>query len=337
MLHDVKLSIEMKTETLESLLQLLDDFYVFPDVANNIRTEFSQKVVNGSYHEVTTASAFCELVTKDLRAISKDKHLNVCWSKDVLPPRKVEESTAEFPESLKTQFMLDNYGFAKVERLPGNIGYLELHSFVPPEFAGETAVSAMNFLANTSGLMIDLRKNRGGSSFMVVLLASYLLESTHAVAISEYYWRHYKITQSFWNMPYVSGKRFGGKKPVCILTSEQTFSGAEEFAYSLQALKRASVIGETTGGGANPGWMHRINDHFEVFIPNAHAINPITKDSWEGKGVTPDIEVSQEDAFEAAYITLLKQGLEQMMDHPIPGQDKLSKEIRTTLENLIKK
>jgi C-terminal processing protease CtpA/Prc len=118
-----------------------------------------------------------------------------------------------------------------------------------------------------------------------------------------------------------------------ILTGQQTFSAAEEFAYNLQALGRAKVVGERTGGGAHPGRTHRIINQFEVFIPNGRAINPITKTNWEGVGVEPDIEVSQDNAFDLVYITLLKSELKRLLSNPKPGQERLLDEIKQTIES----
>jgi C-terminal processing protease CtpA/Prc len=166
---------------------------------------------------------------------------------------------------------------------------------------------------------------------MVAFLSSYLLEppSTH---LNNLYWRKNDETQQFWSSPYVPGKRFGGTKPLYILTSKNTFSAAEEFTYNLQSIGRAIVVGERTGGGAHPGQMHRINREFEVFIPNGRAINPVTKGNWEGVGVLPDLEASQDKAFDVAYTTLLQSELKRLSDKPIPGYQRLVDEIKQSLE-----
>lgn len=102
------------------------------------------------------------------------------------------------------------------------------------------------------------------------------------------------------------GRRFGGGKPVAVLTSARTFSGAEEFAYDLQALKRATVVGETTGGGAHPVRGRRVDAHFVVMLPWRRAVNPVTKTNWEGVGVTPDVKTSAD-----AALTVALQQIEQ--------------------------
>jgi C-terminal processing protease CtpA/Prc len=190
----------------------------------------------------------------------------------------------------------------------------------------------MSFLANTDGLIIDLRNNGGGSSFMATLISSYLLDGSPPIHLNDIYWRFYDLTQSFWSLPFVPGKRFGTNKPVYLLTSQVTCSAAEEFAYSLQAIKRVKIFGEKTRGGANPGGNHRINEHFQVFIANGRSINPITKDNWEGTGVLPDIEINSDDAFEKAYKMLLQKLLQHFSEISEPGRKGLLKDIEKLLD-----
>jgi C-terminal processing protease CtpA/Prc len=199
-----------------------------------------------------------------------------------------------------------NFGFEKVERLDGNIGYLDLRGFFDAEAAGETAAAAMNFLGNTDALIIDLRQNGGGSPAMVSLLCSYLFagERKH---LNDLAWRgpEGERVEQWWTLPHVAGKRYSDKD-VYILTSKRTFSAAEEFTYNLKALKRATVVGEVTGGGAHPGGGQPINDHFAIWVPQGRAINPITKTNWEGTGVKPDTEVPANQALTTAHLAALK-------------------------------
>jgi C-terminal processing protease CtpA/Prc len=188
----------------------------------------------------------------------------------------------------------------------------------------------MNLLANTHALIIDLRQNHGGDPEMIALLSSYLFDQK-PVHLNSLYWRDNDSSQQFWTLPYVPGKRFGKEKPVYVLTSGETFSGAEEFTYNLKNLKRATIIGESTGGGAHPGGVYRLGTHFEVFIPNGRAINPISGTNWEGTGVQPDITMPREEAFKAAYNMALKQVLESIGEPSSYAQGLLVKEIQKAL------
>jgi C-terminal processing protease CtpA/Prc len=139
---------------------------------------------------------------------------------------------------------------------------------------------------------------------MVALISSYLF-GPDPVHLNDLYFRPDDSTHQWWTLPHVPGQRYEGK-PVYILTSKRTFSAAEEFAYNLKSLKRATIVGETTGGGAHPGGTRRINDHFAVFVPSGRAINPITKTNWEGTGVTPDLPVAADLALKTAHLAALK-------------------------------
>jgi C-terminal processing protease CtpA/Prc len=157
----------------------------------------------------------------------------------------------------------------------------------------------MNLLAHTDALIIDLRRCRGGDPAMVALLCSYLFDDD--VHLNDLYHRADDSTAQFWTSPYVPGSRFGGTKPLYVLTSSTTFSGAEELTYNLQQRRRATVIGETTRGGAHPVRAYRVDAHLRATVPIARAINPVSGTNWEGTGVTPDVEVPAEGAFEVAY------------------------------------
>ena len=213
-----------------------------------------------------------------------------------------------------------NGGFEKVERLDGNVGLLKFNGFLPPEFAGDTAVAAMNFLASSDALIVDLRENGGGDPAMVALICSYLF-GAEPVHLNDLYFRPANETHQYWTLSFVPGKHYG-EKPVYVLTSRNTFSGAEEFTYNLKTRKRATIVGETTGGGANPGGPERIDDHFQVFVPSGRAINPVTKINWEGTGVTPDVAVPADQAFHTAYLRALKQLEDSAIDRQKSGKDK---------------
>jgi retinol-binding protein 3 len=187
--------------------------------------------------------------------------------------------------------------FEKVERFPSNIGYLKFNGFQDPEICGPTVAAAMNFLAHVDALIIDLRDNGGGDPKMVAYISSHLFaEPTH---LNDLYNRKEDKTTEFWTLRDVPGARLADN-PVFAPTSKRTFSGAEEFAYNLKNLKRATIIGEATGGGAHPVSGHRIDDHFIIGAPFARAINPISKTNWEGTGVAPDIKVPASEALDAA-------------------------------------
>ena len=193
-------------------------------------------------------------------------------------------------------------GIEKVDVLDGGIGYLKLTGFADLAPCEAHAMAAMDSLAMARSLIIDLRENKGGSPQMISYIASYLFDQrTH---LNDLWERPSGRTVEFWTRDSVPGRRFGGKKPIYVLTSSRTFSGGEEFTYDLQALKRAVVVGERTAGGAHLTAPRRLDDHFTVSVPFARAINPLTRANWEGVGIAPTVDATAEEALQIALARL---------------------------------
>lgn len=294
----------MRKEVIDGGLDRLNRLYVFPEVAKKMEEAVRERQAKGEYDSIKSGVALARKLTEDLQAVSRDKHLRVNFSYDPLPERRNQPPSQEEIERQRRNMAFNNYGFEKVERLPGNIGYVDYRAFIPPEFAGDTVAAAMNFVANSDALIIDIRANGGGSPAAVAMLTSYLY-GPNPVHLNNIYWRPNDETRQWWTLPYVPGKRFEGKD-VYVLTSRRTFSAAEEFAYNLKNLKRVTIVGETTGGGAHPGGVDRINEHFMVWVPRGRSINPISKTNWEGTGVHPDVEVPAPRALKTAHLMALK-------------------------------
>lgn len=298
----------------ENVISVLDREYVYPEKAREMGAALRQRMRRREYDAVTSSRAFADSLTSHLQAVSRDRHLGVRFSPEPPPPQDAGEPD-ETPEQLaqwRERSRVNNFGFEKVERLPGNVGYLEILGFDDPSIGTETAAAAMSFLANTDALIIDLRRNGGGTTDMVPLVSTYLFDRpTHLNSI---YSRPTDSTEEFWTLPRVPGQRFGGEKPVYVLTSRRTFSAAEEFANNLKNLKRATIVGDTTGGGAHPGDTRRVGDHFIIFVPTGRAINPVTNTNWEGTGVHPDVAVPPAHALQTAYVDALGKVLEKTTD-----------------------
>ncbi len=314
---DTALDPEARHALVESVLARLDASYVYPETARAMALDVRAREQAGAYDALDDARALADSLTAHLRAVSHDKHLSVFVSPRPLP--EVPPDPARDPDvqqRMDAQLRFLNYGFDAVQRLDGNVGYMKLRGFAPASGDGakEIVAQVMGVLSRTDALIIDLRDNQGGEPEMVQLISSYLF-GDEPVHLNSLYWRAADRTEEFWTDDTVAGPRYGPDRPVYVLTSSQTFSAAEEFAYNLQQLKRATVVGETTGGGAHDGDVQRVTEHVGMWMPMARAINPVTGTNWEGVGVVPDVAAGASEALATAHTCALQHLLSQT-DHP---------------------
>ncbi len=316
---DMNIDSATRSAVIDNLIKELNEGYVFAETAKLMENDLKARSANKEYDAIVSSLAFADKLTADLQAISHDKHLRVRFSFDPIPIRTDKhEPTAEEKANFDRSMKRANYGFDRAERMDGNIGYIELRGFFDPENGAQTVEAAFRMIANTDALIIDLRRNGGGDPAMVALICSYLF-GDKKVHLNDLYFRPTNETEEFWTNPNVPGRKFLDKD-VYVLTSGRTFSGAEEFANNLKVLKRATIVGETTGGGANPGGMVRLSEHFGVFVPTGRAINPVTKTNWEGTGVQPDVKAPKEQALKIAFLMALKKSVAGEKNDNLKGQ-----------------
>ena len=291
-----------RASVVSAVTKHLESEYVDPTVGRKAAQQLRRRFDAAALKKATTGAAFAEALTRALREETGDGHLKVEFSEAAL-----SEDTKAADEKFSAQEMERyygahvNFGVQKAERLEGNVGLLELSVFPPATMGGNTVAAAMQVLAHTDALIIDLRRNGGGGD-SVSLVASYLFDDAFddRKPLSGIYDRPSGVTQQQYTLPYVPGARFGAKKPVFILISKRTFSAAEAFTYDMQALKRATVIGEPSGGGAHPFNYRRIHSHFVLWSVTQKSVNPITGANWQGTGVQPDVVVDPKDALDRA-------------------------------------
>ena len=274
---------------------LLVEHYVFPDVATELDALLNKRNAEGAYAAADTPEELGGLVTADLQAVNGDRHLRLKHHEDEIP----DGDDAAMIQVVRKEAALSLNGVPRLRALDGGVAHLELAPLLfPVELSGDALAAALTLVAEAKALVLDLRENRGGDPGTVALICGYLLdEPTH---LNTMYFRDGETYSQSWSPAYVPGKRFGGTKPIYVLTSPRTFSGAEELAYDLQQLGRATIIGERTGGGAHPRRGFTVHPHLEATIPTGRAINPVSGTNWELVGVTPDIEVPAEDALDRA-------------------------------------
>jgi len=313
-------------EIVAAVLPLLRANYVLPELAEQAAAAVEARLAAGEYDDLDEVT-LTELVTSHLQEITGDRHLALRLGGGPAPRRERPGEPAEPGEhedhesrrlAMRRRGRLDNFGIRRVERLDGNVGYIDLRRMPVPANAGPAIAAAMELVAGTYALIIDMRHNGGGSPEGVALWCSYLLEErpTH---LNDIFHADTGETRQFWALPYVPGTRYVDR-PVYVLTGSHTFSGGEELCYNLQALGRAELIGETTGGGAHPTRGFPISPAVHIGIPFARSVNPVTGTNWQGTGVVPDVAVPEAQACDVAYARALRHVL-ALDDVPPPIAD----------------
>jgi hypothetical protein len=300
----------MRLEAIDTLVAKLNDHYVFPDKAKQIEAVLRQRQQEGKYDGMTNGEQLAKQLTDDLRGVAHDLHMKVEFSPGLVPQFDAggppPASQAEWDQRsnfarrliVGVNLRLMNFGVKKVDHLSPNIGYLQVSGFPPAFLVAEKYAAAMDKLADTDGLIVDMRDNSGGGPQSVALLISYFVDQR--TRVNDIWDRDTGISTQHWTEDKLDGKRYGGKKPVVILAGPGTMSAGEDFTYTMQALKRATVIGERTWGGAHPARPYRLGDHFFAVIPGRRSISPITHTNWEGVGVIPDIATTPDNALAVA-------------------------------------
>jgi hypothetical protein len=351
---DMEIDAGVRAQVIEGVLKNLNEAYVYPETAKRMEQAIRERVAKKEYEGVTSAKALAQMLTEHLQAVSRDKHLRVNYRAEALAEGEALPGAARIVRRMpgdaggggnpaeggagrrivreirepgggetpadnaparvvrrNVNDLTGNMGLEKVETLEGNLGLLEFSYFDGSSEAGRKISDAKNSLADTDALIIDLRRCRGGANVAITLLMSYFFDKS--VHLSDAYDRLTGDTMTFYSHAEVPGRRYG-QKDVYILTSNRTFSAAEDISYTLKNLKRASIVGETTGGGAHPVMGRRLHEHFYVMVPFARYISPITKTNWEGTGVEPDIKTPAPHALKVAQLHALRKLSAQKRD-----------------------
>jgi hypothetical protein len=301
---DTPLNASDRAAIVQTLAAKINANYIDPAVAERVGSAIARKNAEGGYASVAGAEAFSAVLATDLRAFSGDKHFGARFDDhfrepggDAGPPSRAEMDEA------RDETERGGFGIQKVERLPGNIGYIELRGFGYTEFVGPAYTAALSLMAGTDALILDLRRNGGGSPVSVAYLMSHFFPPGDMRHLIDVYDRPTDTTRQIWTVPTVA-QRYD--KPVYVLTSARTFSGGEDCAYDFQVHKRGTLVGETTGGGSNPVGRYSAGHGIVVAIPTARTTNVVTKTSWDHVGVKPDIAVPAAQALQTAHVAILR-------------------------------
>lgn len=272
------LTADERAEVVGALADTLEEGYILVDEAPRMAVLLRRGLSESAYAGLHDPAALAERLTRDVRGVYPDKHLRVSFTGGRPLTLPHEDEAARRAE---------NFGLRRCEVLDGNIGYLRLDALCGQPAALRTASAALAFLEHCAALIFDLRENGGGAPEMINHVTSYMLAApTH---LNSFVDRAGRRVYEGWTLADVPGRRFDASVPVYVLIGRQTFSGGEEFCYNLQALRRATLVGEPTAGGAHPARPVRLRSRFWGMIPYARAENPITRTNWERVGVQPDV------------------------------------------------
>jgi hypothetical protein len=284
-----------REQVITNAARLLETRYVDPERGRSLAGALRRQAP--AWQGIGDRAAFAAAVSDWLRRESGDGHLALSHSATPIPDQPDGEAAFNAEEMERWYGAHLNHGVQRIERLDGNIMLLELSVFPPPAMGGDVIAAAMNVVAQGDALILDLRRNGGGAE-TASLVVGYLLDRMKPLSGS--YDRPSGASQANTSPDWVPGRRFGGSKPLYILTSRRTFSAAEAVAYDLQALRRAIIVGERTGGGAHPYAYRRVHAHFALDLPEGRSVNPITGGNWQNVGVRPDVEVPADKALDRA-------------------------------------
>ena len=345
--QETTLSAAYKKETIEILTLLIQDFYIYPNVAKKTSEHLYKQYEAGYFDKCKDNETFATVLTESVQSVNKDKHMRIMSNEPYIAPQNNLEAKSAHRMGQINNYRSLNHGFKELKIMEGNVAYLDLRMFAPMEKAKKIADAYMKLLSLSDAVIIDLRHNGGGNPSMVQYLCSYFFDKK--LHLNSLYYREGDRTEEFWTLEEVGGKKLVDI-PLFIMIGEETFSGAEEFSYNMQTQKRATLIGQTSAGAANPGGTRGINENLSVFIPTGRAINPITNTSWEGVGVQPEIRTKKEETLEQAHMLArkaadflrkkkletyiqLQQKLNQHLEHYKQGESEIN--VSTSIKNLV--
>jgi retinol-binding protein 3 len=317
--HSGLIDAKQRDFVVEQVLAKVREFYVSAEIARKVEAAIRTRHAALEYERFVNAAQFAEALTRDLQTAAGDKHLVVDFSEEPISPGTPSSppdtpvspwpASAADAASVRNTWQRRNCMFVNVATFVGNVGYVKFDAFLWPDVCAETAAAAMSLVADCNALIVDLRDNVGGDPAMVAFIASYLF--SRPVHLNSLHEPRTDATVQSWTLPVVPGRRFTGQS-VFVLISPRTFSAAEEFAYDLQMLKRATIVGEASAGGAHAALPLRLDSHFRVAVPFARSVNPLSRTNWEGRGVEPDVLIREDFAIQAAYRMSLQELIPQI-------------------------
>jgi hypothetical protein len=302
---------QIRKQVAENIIRELQAKYVAPEKVKDIENALRVKLQSGGYDKIESPQQLAMALTQDLRVAGSDHHLFVAYDpaleKALLAtPPTPSVKLQELPPSAErlVEMRESNYNFRRLEILRGNIGYLDLRSFVDLNYSKDTAAAAMNFLANTDAVIIDLRNNPGGFINLEIFLASYFYGAGPVELLSRYH-RDGEVTVTDSTLRKIPGRRMP-QTGLYILTSRNTGSAGEGFSFIMQQRKRAKIVGEKTSGAGYGNKEFPVGNGFVFYVSIFRQFDPRTGRGWQGVGVEPDINTPADKALTAAHLEAIR-------------------------------
>lgn len=298
---EAPLTARQRAAAIEDIAREFERIYFLPGVGELVAKDLRARLQRGDYDRITASRKLAEVLSRHIDAICKDAHTEVAYFEDdqlADMPSSDPAAAKKREERRRARMVAPNFGFAAPQRLPGNVALIRFTGFERAVDAAPFVRQLMSDAADAAAIVFDLRENPGGSTDLIPVIASYLFDE-QPVHLFDQSNRHLGTYEESWTTPQLTGKRFGSRKPVYILTSRETFSAAENFAYTLQQLKRAKVVGERTPGAAHGAFGRPVTSHLVPMIATKRTIHAVTKSDWRG-GVVPDVPVPAAEALDAA-------------------------------------
>ncbi len=330
--QEMILTNEYKKDVIEILSVLMQDFYIYPDIAKKTSEYLNNQYNAGYFDACKDNQRFAAILTEVVHSVNKDKHMRIMSNQPYITQNNTLEGKSAHRMGQIDNYRSINHGFKALKMLEGNVAYLDLRMFAPMDRAKEIADAYMKLMSLADAVIIDLTKNGGGDPAMVQYLCSYFF--AQKLHLNSLYYREGDRTEEFWTLAEVGGSKMIDI-PLFVMIGEETFSGAEEFSYNMQTQRRATLIGQTSAGAANPGGTRGINDQLSVFIPTGRAINPITNTSWEGIGVQPEIITKKEETYDLALKEAQK-AADLFRKNKLETYIQLQRKLNQSLENFKK-
>ncbi|HEX9166141.1 MAG TPA: S41 family peptidase [Gemmatimonadales bacterium] len=288
-----ELTAAIRAAVIDSAAQLLVRRYVEADTGRLLADHLKARLRARSYDGLDQPGQFAEAVTRDLRALNGDLHLGLRYVPGGLP------AGGYGPDPVR-----QNFGITRAEVLEGNVGYLEISGFLGAPGYRDAVVEALQLLSRTDAMIIDLRRNGGGSGEMSHFVFSHFLGATPVPTIRVTR-RPPGRTEVRQSLAIVPGPR-RTDVPLFVLTSQGTASAAEEFSFVLRNQGRATIVGTRTAGAGHMVATAPVGHDFVVSVSITRVADPSTGQEWEQVGVAPDRAVPAWVALPEAHAAALR-------------------------------